>query len=378
MIPRFLVPLLLTSVFLAVAGAERCRAVPLQSDFSRDFRQLFGKYADLPSDPCLSPGGEPVGVEFERSLFGRAADMVTQELNAVNHAPAPPKDRAVEVLRKLEHLSAEVNAAWPDENRFHFYVYDFASVWVVKMTFRTKATSFAFGVPERSSGKPNRQWRQIGLSEGAFDDDSFRSWLDIYDLQRGPSGNPRFLSKFEYGGCAGGVGVVYDVREWDSKGAGNLKLILRQPGRFGPGDYAFPVIGELQTKGTLITLPYCWYSPVDTWLNPSMCSADTYDISGDKVSFRARAYNRPDILPIAKAIEYAGKGDYVAVRKYCASDDVAHKLIRDISALAYAVDIQVTRTGDTKEQVELQDSGMFHFEIEKRADRWVIVAFRFE
>jgi hypothetical protein len=381
MIARFPAVVILLTAFVAHTGAERCRCIPLQSDLPRDFRQLLDKFADVPPDPCDKPSkGYADAEEDERSLFGQAANMVTQGLNAAYSGTNSPKDRAAEALKKLEQASTEANAAWPDENRFHYYLYDFPPVLVLKMTIRTHATFFVFGVPEESYGKPNRHWRQISSFEESFNYNSDHSGLDIYTLHRGPSGNARFLSKFDYGGCAGNVGFVYDAREWDSKGAGNLKLIFMQSGWFGTGsdEGPFASIGTLQTEGTLITLPYCWYSPIDTWHNPSMCAVDTYDISGDKVRLRSRDYNRPDILPIAEAIEYARKGDYAAVLEYCASDDVARRLVRDISAFEYAVGLQVTRTGDGKEQVELSDSSTIRFDVEKRTDRWLVVAFSVE
>jgi hypothetical protein len=71
-----------------------------------------------------------------------------------------------------------------------------------------------------------------------------------------------------------------------------------------------------------ITIPYCWFSAIDTWDNPSMCAADIYDLSHDDVRFVSRAVNRPDLLPIAKALEYVSKHDYPAVLAYCASPEM--------------------------------------------------------
>ena len=86
-------------------------------------------------------------------------------------------------------------------------------------------------------------------------------------------------------------------------------------GSFGLDDKVpgFPQIGKLQTDGPLIIPPYCWFSSIDTWDNPSLCAVDTYDLSRDSVRFRSRTYNRPDLVPIAKAIEYAQQRGYRAV-----------------------------------------------------------------
>jgi len=88
---------------------------------------------------------------------------------------------------------------------------------------------------------------------------------------------------------------------------GTLREIIEQDGAFGLDDEVpgFAQIGELQTQGALMTLPYCWFSALDTWDNPSLCAVDTYDVARDKVRFETRRYNRPDLVPIAKAIEHA-------------------------------------------------------------------------
>jgi len=275
-------------------------------------------------------------------------------------------------------MSAEINAAWPEENRFHFQIVELPPALVVKMTLRTHGRFFVFGIPEEDSGKPNRLWHRVGSDEGFIEHDVPQSWLDLYPLHRGPSGNARFLARFNRGGCAGSTGVAYDAREWNPKGTGDLEQIIKQAGAFGLDDKVpgFGQIGELRTKGSLITLPYCWFSAIDTWDNPSLCAVDTYDISGDIVRFRSRSYNRPDLLPIAKAIEYAQQRDYPAVLGYCASSEVAHRMVRDIPPFVFAEAVlKVTRTGQGKEHIEM---GGYRFDVEKRAGRWRVVAFSTE
>ncbi len=203
-----------------------------------------------------------------------------------------------------------------------------------------------------------------------------RSLLDLYPLHRGPSGNARFLAKFDNAGCAGSTGVAYDAREWNPEGPGTLAQIVKQAGSFGLGEVpGFPQIGTLQTQGPLITLPYCRFSPIDTWDNPSLCAVDTYDLSGDDVRFRSRAYNRPDLVPIAKAMEYAEQRDYAAVLGYCASPQVARKLVRDVPPFVFAEDLQLKHTGKGKEHVEFGFDHTYRFDVEKLADRWLVVAF---
>ncbi len=281
----------------------------------------------------------------------------------------------------MERMSAEINVAWPDENRFHFQVLNFPPLFVVKMSIRTHETFFAFGVPEQASGKQNRVWQDVGTGEELNEaNKSPGSIVELYPLQRGPSGNARFLARLEQIGCAGSFGVLYDAREWNSEGNGYLGQIIEQSGALGLGNVAgFEQIGKLRTDGSAITLPYCWFSAVDTWDNPSLCAVDTYDLSGEKVRFRAHVYNRPDLVPIAKAIEYAEKRDYPAVRSYCTSPQVARRLVRDIPPHVLAGELRVTHTGKGKERIEM---GSFEpeyiFDVEKLGMRWLVVGFRSE
>ena len=376
---RSIAAALLALALLASAGVEQCRGEPAQqSDSLPNFRQLLLKLADYSPDPCGPPFGADNNwhsTDTESHLFQTAVDAVTQELNASPAGPGSPWERAREVLNRIELMSADINISWPEKNRFHFQILDLPPALVIKMTARTHARFFVFGISEEDSEKPNRIWHAVGSDEESVAHDVPQSYLDLYPLHRGPSGNARFLAKFVLGGCAGSIGVAYDAREWDPKGDGDLEQIIEQSGAFGLDDRVpgFGQIGELRTEGPAVTLPYCWFSQIDTWDNPSLCAVDTYDIAGDHVKFRSREYNRPDLVPIAKVIEYAEQRDYPAVLAYCASGDVALKLVRDIEPQLFAGDLQVTRTGDGKEQVDMEST--YRFEVEKRAGRWLVVAF---
>ena len=363
---------------ITLPGVEKCFCAQAGQSYSPpDFRQPLQKLADFSPDPCGPPYAKNEdSADVESVLFHQAADAVAEQLNATPANTGSPRDRAAKALKELEQISAEVNTAWPDKNRFHFQILDLPPALVVKITIRTHGRYIVFGIPEEDSGKPNRVWRRVG-SDDEFDKHVVPwSQLDLYPLRRGLSGKARFLAKFVGGGCAGSMGVAYDAREWSPKGIGDFEQIIKLEGAFGPGDEPeFKQIGELRTKGSLITLPYCLFSPIDTWDNPSLCAIDTYDLSGDDVKFRSRTYNRPDLLPIAKAIEYAEKRDYPAVLGYCASSQVAHRLVRDVPPFIFAEDLRVTRAGDGKERVELGFGPTYRFDVEKRAGRWLVVAF---
>lgn len=369
------------SVLLVILSAQQSSGAPEGKPYSPpESRELLQKLAAYPPDPCDSPRGIKEDWHTfgdESSLFERAADGVTQELNTSSVGPGSPSDRAALPLKKLETMSAEVNAAWPEERRFHFEILDLSPALAVKMTFRTYGRFFVFGQAASDSSQSSPRWQRVGGDHLSFEQRVPRAGLDIYPLHRGPSGNPRFLSKFIVSGCAGSIGVVYEASEWNPKDSTDIEQIIEQEGSFGLDDNipGFGQIGELRTEGLLITLPYCWFSGIDTWDNPSMCSVDTYDISGDKVRFHSRDYNRPDLLPIAKSIEYAQKRDYSAVLGYCASNRVAQRLVRDIQPNFFGEEIRMITTGKGRERVEL---GSAHFDVENRGGRWVVVDFRAE
>jgi len=348
-----------------------------QPDPLADFRQALRKLANFSPEFCGPP--DPKGEypeKVEERVFSMASDIVLKALNAPSEAAQLPEERAEQAMKQLEQLSGGINARWPEENRLHFQVLDLTPVLIVKISFQFHERFFVFGIPEEKSGKPNRLWQEVGSDFYFRDGDKDPEPVELLPLYRGPSGNARFLAKFIYSGCAGPLGVVYAIAEWDPSEFGNLEEIIHQTGSLGLDDKVegFPQIGELKTEGPLITLPYCWFSRIDTWDNPSLCAVDTYDLSGDAVRFQSREYNRPDLVPIAKVIEYAEAHDYPAVRSYCASDEIARDLVRAFPAHHFAEDLQMSRTGEGKERVEMMD-GAERFDVEKRGDRWVVVAF---
>lgn len=348
-----------------------------------DFRELLQQMTKFSPDPCGPPYGQEEdwhSGDTEFRLFSAAANIVTERLNQSSVSPTLPKDAATEGLKKLEQMSAKINAAWPDETRFHFQILDLAPALVVKMSIRKHETFFVFGVPkEKKSGRSNHAWHEVGSEERSYDHETPWISLDLYSLHRGPSEHARFLAKFIYGGCAGGFGVAYDAREWDPDGV-DVEQIVKQEGALGLDDKVkgFEWIGELRTKGSLLTLPYCWFSAIDTWDNPSLCAVDTYDLSGDEVRFRSHTYNRPDLVPIAKAIEYAEKRDYPAVLGYCGSPEVASRMVADFPPYLFADDLRVTSTGSGKERVEMGYDPTYRFDVEKQGDHWLLTAFTTE
>jgi hypothetical protein len=361
-----------------LAVIEKCLCAPAQlADPRPDFRQLLEKIASFPPNPCGPPyGAIQNSSDLESSAFYKAADVVTEDLNTAG-ATAEPLERAKATLRKLQGMSAEINASWPEEDRFRFEILKLPPVLVVKMGLRTQETFFVFGSPEGKSGNANKAWHSVSSVEGIVGHDVPQSRLDLYPLHRGPSQRARFLARFDTSGCAGSTGVAYSAHEWNPEGNGDLELIIKQAGALGLDDKVpgFAQIGEFRTVGSSITLPYCWFSPIDTWDNPSLCAVDSYDLSGDRVRFRSHTYNRPDLVPVAKALKYAEQRDFPAVLGYCTFSQVARTLVREIPPFVFADDLRVTRTGTGKERVELGYGPTYRFDVENRAGRWQVVAF---
>jgi hypothetical protein len=314
-----------SSAWAQAAVTQQAASGPQPQDV---FRQSLQESVAYSPDPCDSPHGSENNWDspaIESRLFDAAERIVADALND-SAATQVPRDRASAALKRLVEESARINAGWPEESRFRFEVLDIAPILVVRIGVRTHERFFVFGVPDfgipkGAPGKVHPTWSEVGSDEeGLADGQAPRSTLSLFALHRAPSGNARFLAIFGHIGCAGSTGIAYDAREWDPEGMPDLAQIIKQSGSFGLEDVrGFPRIGHLKTDGPRVTLPYCWFSPIDTWDNPSLCAVDAYDLSGDDVKFISRVYNRPDLLPVAKAIEYAQQHDYAALLAYCGS-----------------------------------------------------------
>lgn len=376
----------LVLVFLIVASSGWAQAAVTQQAASRPqrrdlFRQSLQELVAYSPDPCGPPHNNENNWHtsaVESRLFDAAAGIVVDALNENAAAALAPHDRATTALQRLEDESVRINTGWPEDNRFHFEVLDINPALVVKMGVRTHETFFVFGIFEGTRGRANLTWSVVGEDESL--DEVAQSAVSLFALHRGPSGNARFLAEFGHIGCAGSTGVAYDAREWDPEAIAGLRQIIKQSGAFGLDKVlGFPQIGDFKTEGPQVTIPYCWFSPIDTWDNPSLCAVDTYDLSGDNAKFISRVYNRPDLLPVAKAIEYAEQRDYGALLGYCGSLQVAGGMIRDLLPFVYAgAAIHVTPTGKGRERVELGDGPAYRFDVEKRNGRWLVVAFKSE
>ncbi len=343
------------------------------ADSNAKIREALIKVGKLPPDPCGPPYEEtPDADNLEAAVFSSASDAVVQALNEASGDSAAASERARAALAKIGQLSGEVNAAWPAENRFHFAVLEDAPLIVVTVGIRVDEQFFAFGVPEaEDSNKPNKLWREVGSGK------KIAQHLDLFPLHRGPGRAARFLAASVFSGCAGSLGVAYNAWQWDAAESEDVDEIIDLQGSWGLDDKVpgFETIGKLSTDGALITLPYCEFTPIDTWDNPNLCVVDTYDLSGDAVKFRLRSYNRPDLLPIAKAIEYAEKRDYPAALAYCATPQIARHLVDEVPPYVFADDLRVKKLSSREERVSFGWDEGYEFVVAKHGDRWLIVSF---
>ena len=123
--------------------------------------------------------------------------------------------------------------------------------------------------------------------------------------------------------------------------------------------------------GPIITLPYCTWTPIDFWDNPSLCVLDTYKLTADGIEFVSRRYNRPELVPIAKALQYAGEHDLPATAAYCTSMGLARRLVQSLPSLDMAENPKVTNLGPSSKRIQM---GQSLFDVERREGHWLISA----
>ena len=279
--------------------------------------ELLRRMASETPDDCSAPAPPPsssVDVsQLENQLFEAVKGQVAAWLNAPSAAVISNAEvRATTALREVEQSSAENNKSWPDDARFHFKVLKLPPAILVEMSYRYHSTFVLFSsfyLNKYAATDPGTQWREVDF----VDPNAPASGVDLYPLHRGPSGRARFLARVWKSGCAGSIGEDYYGYEWSSNDGQVASEIIKIQGAEGLDDAASTHVGTLSTTGSFIQLPYCFFSAVDTWDNPTLCAADSFDLSGDHAVLSGRIYNRPDLVTIAKAVQYAEDGDYRAV-----------------------------------------------------------------
>lgn len=311
---------------------------------------------------------------MESRLADQLMQVFLEAMNASAATTGSPPEIAAAVMSRLEKMSAVTNAGWPEESRLRYQILDLSPAIVIKTGFRSHEGYFVAARSRDANGNAGRQWQIVDES---LDFDDPWSSVGLYPLHRGPAGNPRFLAVLTKGGCAGSFAISYVAKEWISQDYPSVQQIIKLDGALGLDDKVpgFSQPGKLSTTSPKLTLPFCWFSALDTWDNPSMCAVDTYDLSGDTARFASRSYNRPDLLPVARALEYAEKRDYAAVLGYCSSARVARKLVQVIPPEFQAEEIKVMRMGPGKELITTDLDQSTRFIVQKRAEGWQVTDF---
>ena len=325
--------------------------------------------ATQPPDPCTATGSTG-GSHSETAVFTAVSALVVAALNAHGGTAL---ERVQGVLRQAMQQARVAQAAWPENARLQGEVVAAGPAVVVTMFTGARARWFAFG-------QMGGTWKAVGEDEGLLDD-SPRRLMRVYGLRSGRPGVARFLAARTFFGCAGSSGISYEVLEWDSQQAdGYTSEVLTQEGAFGMDQAAdgkapsaanpFAPIGKLVTEGAVLKLPYCTFTGIDTWDNPSLCTLDRYDISGATIHFLSRTYNRPELVPVAKALGYAAEHDLPATRAYCASDALARQLVFE-GVPGPDANVEVVQHGRGK-RVWFGDHASW-FDVEQRRGRWIII-----
>ena len=368
-------------IVLLLAGMA-AHAQTKQTD--QELHQLFARMATTTADNCDLPAADEPADEnkIENTILQTAEDRALEYLNASAAKPEQAKAIITQRLELFQKMGEETEATWPKENRWHFEVVEMLPAIVIKFAYRTEGHFRAFGIVQSAEKDKPPQWQHLG--EDHWDDYQSFSWqkLNVFTLHRGPSESVRFLVSMQGGGCAGSYGLRYAIEEWNPKRDSYLSETISQSGAEGldaepeqspTKKFPFPTVGVLKTEGTRITLPYCQFTQLDTWDNPSLCMVDTYDVSGDVATFVGRRYNRPDLVPVAKVLKYANERDLPAVRAYCVSDAVARKIMHE--GYGFEDELEVLRLGPNRERVRSAYSDQPGFIVERRDERWLIASF---
>lgn len=338
-------------------------------------QDLLRAMAAAGSDDCSAPSAPSSEVhDKEDRLFSAAEAVAEDALNRPAAASFPQAvARARSALAEVERASARINREWPDEERFHFEVYPMQPAVLVRLSYRDHATLILFGAFYLSGDAAvdaGTKWRAVSL----VDLGERPSRIDVFPLHRGPSRHVRFLATAVRSGCAGSIGVAYYGYEWRADDGQMASQIIKIEGAEGLDDTASKHVGALRTAGNTVELPYCFFSAVDTWDNPTLCAADSFDLRQDDVRFLGRVYNHPDLVVLNSAFTHAQARDYRALRAYCASDAVAGKLMRQMPPYLHADDLTVVKTGRGRERVAFADDSV-HFDLVNRRGEWRLESF---
>jgi hypothetical protein len=345
---RGLTYLSLCACCIGIPSLARAQTTNLANSVKPSFETLLQRAAMATADWCADAGDD--SGRTDETILEAAAAGVVDALNEQSGIRSPQSDDGSATLRgvlaKFNDAGSRINSNWPAESRFRADALTAPPLLLMKATFRNRWALYAFAVADGATGEQGvrRRWQVVQAASDEPLAARLSLSLDVFQINRGPAGRARFLTRRHVGGCAGSIGVVYRLLEWDPGEFGALSSLVEIDGAETQEEAtkekklsaSFPPVGALQVTGTTITLPYCWWSVLDTWDNPSLCAADSFDVSGDPVRFKGRVTNRPDLVPIALAIKHAQGHEYRAVLAYCRSAEIANRIVRDVPPFIFA------------------------------------------
>jgi len=356
-----------------------CAGLLTAQDKTPAFGDLYSKLRTYPSDPCDGSWDAESG-KLEEQLLLATDERIRSALNTdLTYDGAPQRARAV--LTELASRIGRPGVSTGKAALFESDVLALEPMVVVKLRVRTHDAFVAYALTEETWPKKHTEWHAVASS--LYDDPVPWTQIEVRPLKAGPAAHTRFLAVIHFGGCAGSSGIRYRGYQWDPEtGVDMADSILELDGAVGmdpqPGSVTkknpFPTIGTLGTSGSRITLPYCIWSGMDWWDNPSLCLVDTFDMGGDMPRFVSRRYNRPELVPIAKAIEYTKKHELPELRAFCASNEVAERLLaQGRLGGPGASDPEVTVLAPGRKRVHMEEGGTFLLVL--RGQRWLITGY---
>lgn len=375
-------------IFLALTLAGSLYAYATQKtsrpDFAARFQGLAQELSGIaPFEECTDPSAFQSKSIYGREdkLFEAASGVV---LDALDSHPSDPVQAVTEALERLRRLSQKSEMAWDPATRFRYQVLNIAPALVVKFAVRTQETyaTYIHGPAlDALPGASGKGWHAEAMGEPEWKGHSSFEHLHVYALHRGPSGNPRFLSVMRVNSCAGPAVTFYTAYEWH-------KISYPPPPPFLwtrnkvldrkslDSDRQWPHWMNFEVKGDKLKIPYCWDGGLHMSAWASICSLDTYDLSGNFIRLTGTRTDRPDRAVIARVIKLAQQHDLRAVGAYCATEAVANKVTSLMpTGFLYFVGINAKRLGPGKEELELSDDWVLKFTLVKSAGRWLIDGF---
>ena len=85
----------------------------------------------------------------------------------------------------MRRVSAEVNSAWPQENRFHFDILDLKEILVIEMSIQVNARFFIYTDAPVDQKNPDHPWRESALLDEPHEANLTWVQFNISPLHRG-------------------------------------------------------------------------------------------------------------------------------------------------------------------------------------------------